>query len=59
MGVVVLCVHQCVYVCVCVIKGMLRLPCLQLPDAKALMNDFNLAEDGNWHRRYYDSPALC
>ena len=33
---------------VCVIKGTLRLQCLQLPDAKAAMNDFNLAKDENW-----------
>lgn len=33
---------------VCVIKGTLWLPRLQLPDAKAPMNDFNLAEGGNW-----------
>lgn len=38
----------CVCLNVCVIKGTLRLPRLQLPDAKAPMSDFSLAEDGNW-----------
>ena len=42
----------------CVIKGTLGLPRLQLPDAKASMNDFNWAEGENGLLYYYDSPSI-
>ncbi len=43
----------------CVIKGTPRLPCLQLPDAKAPMNDFSWLRVEIGLSHYYDSPPLC
>lgn len=44
---------------VCVIKGTLRLPRLQLPDAKTPMNDSDLAEGGRWPLTlFWASPSV-